>query len=144
MKDYRTIELDMTIPLPESTRLAMQDIAGTMLEGLLAMPVSARLGVTTALMEESVTAVCGPKGKHLPDRAAVRHGSEAGSVTFGAGGSRSAARESGPQTAPASCPSLPMSCSPPPTCSERWRWSGCSRSCPAAVTRPAWSRSGPR
>ena len=30
-----------------------------------------------------MTAVCGPKGKHDPDRTAVRHGTEAGSVTLG-------------------------------------------------------------
>jgi putative transposase len=35
------------------------------------------------LMEADVTAVCGPKGKHDPDRAATRHGTEAGSVTLG-------------------------------------------------------------
>ena len=34
-------------------------------------------------MEESVTALAGPKGKHDPDRAAVRHGHEQGSVTLG-------------------------------------------------------------
>ena len=35
------------------------------------------------LMEADVTAACGPKGKHNPDRAASRHGTEAGSVTLG-------------------------------------------------------------
>jgi hypothetical protein len=34
-------------------------------------------------MEENVTAVCGPKGKHDSGRAAVRHGTEAGSVALG-------------------------------------------------------------
>jgi len=36
-----------------------------------------------ALMEESVGALCGPKGKHDPVRAAVRHGEEDGSETLG-------------------------------------------------------------
>ena len=36
-----------------------------------------------ALMEEDVVSLCGPKGRHDPDRAAVRHGSDAGSVTLG-------------------------------------------------------------
>jgi transposase-like protein len=36
-----------------------------------------------SLMEESVTALCGPKGKHDPGRSAVRHGAEDGSVTLG-------------------------------------------------------------
>lgn len=35
----------------------MDDIAGTIREGLLAMAVSAGLGVMTALMGESVTAI---------------------------------------------------------------------------------------
>jgi putative transposase len=32
--------------------------------------------VLQTMMEESVTALAGPKGKHDPDRAAVRHGHE--------------------------------------------------------------------
>ncbi|MST31338.1 IS256 family transposase, partial [Acidimicrobiaceae bacterium USS-CC1] len=83
MKDYQTTETAGAIPLPEGVRLAMDDIAGTMREGLLAMAVTAGLGVMSALMEESVTAIAGPKGKHQPGRRAVRHGSEAGSVTLG-------------------------------------------------------------
>jgi len=35
------------------------------------------------LMEADVAAVCGPKGKHDPDRTATRHGTEVGSVTLG-------------------------------------------------------------
>ncbi len=35
------------------------------------------------IMQESVTASCGPKGVHDPDRTAVRHGTENGSVTLG-------------------------------------------------------------
>ena len=47
------------------------------------MAVGAGLQVMAAMMEADVTAVCGPKGKHDPARTAVRHGSEAGSVTLG-------------------------------------------------------------
>src|SRR6478735_7818244 len=36
-----------------------------------------------AIIAESVTALAGPKGRHDPNRAAVRHGSEDGSVTLG-------------------------------------------------------------
>jgi len=39
----------------------MADIATTMRESLLAMAVSAGLAVMGSLMEESVTALCGPK-----------------------------------------------------------------------------------
>lgn len=47
--------------------------------------MGAGLKVMRALMDESVTALCGPKGKHQAERAAVRHGSEHGSVTLGGG-----------------------------------------------------------
>ncbi len=40
--------------------VAMEDIAATMREGLLAMAVGAGLSVMKALMEESVTGTCGP------------------------------------------------------------------------------------
>ena len=83
MKDYQTEQLDGPIPVPTSVNVAMADIAATMREGLLAMAVGAGLQVMQALMDESVTDICGPKGKHLPDRGAVRHGSEDGSVTLG-------------------------------------------------------------
>jgi transposase-like protein len=83
MKDYQTEELDAPIPVPTSVNVAMADIAATMREGLLAMAVSAGLAVMGSLMEESVTALCGPKGKHDPGRRAVRHGAEDGSVTLG-------------------------------------------------------------
>jgi hypothetical protein len=69
--------------LPESVTLAMADLAGTVKEGLLALAVGAGFGVLEAMMQDSVTDLCGPKGAHDPDRSAVRHGSEEGSVTLG-------------------------------------------------------------
>jgi putative transposase len=45
--------------------------------------VGVGLGVMAELMEEEVTAVVGLKGKHDPDRSAVRHGHEAGEVKLG-------------------------------------------------------------
>src|ERR1017187_3677742 len=83
MKNYQTKELAAPIPVPTSVNVAMADIATTMREGLLAMAVSAGLAVMGSLMEGSVTALCGPKGKHDPGRSAVRHGAEDGSVTLG-------------------------------------------------------------
>src|SRR5215204_5435449 len=61
----------------------MEEIAADMREGLLALAVGAGLQVMTQLMEADVTAACGPRGKHDPDRAATRHGTERGSVTLG-------------------------------------------------------------
>jgi hypothetical protein len=43
--------------------------------------VAAGLQVMTTIMDEDLTAVCGPKGRHNADRTAVRHGAEDGSVT---------------------------------------------------------------
>ena len=83
MKDYQSDELDAAIPLPASVSVAMADIAATMREGLLAMAVGAGLSVMQTLMDESVTAICGPKGRHDANREAVRHGREEGSVTLG-------------------------------------------------------------
>jgi hypothetical protein len=83
MKDYQNELLDAAIPLPQSVSVAMADIASTMREGLLAMAVGAGLSVMQTLMDESVTVLCGPKGKHDAGRAALRHGSEDGSVTLG-------------------------------------------------------------
>ena len=69
--------------LPEEIRLAMADIAGAAREGLLAMSVAAGMAVMQAMFEAEIAAACGPKGKHDPDRAAVRHGGGRGSVTLG-------------------------------------------------------------
>jgi hypothetical protein len=46
---------------------------------LLAIAVGAGLQV----MGADVDALCGPKGRHDPDRTATRHGSEVGAVTLG-------------------------------------------------------------
>jgi putative transposase len=74
---------DPGIVMPEVVQVAMAEIASSMREGLLALAVSAGMQVMTAMMEESVTALCGPRGRHDADRTAVRHGSEAGSVVLG-------------------------------------------------------------
>lgn len=52
-------------------------------EGLLALAVGTGLQIMTAMMNADVEAVCAPKGKHIPSRAGVRHGTERGSVTLG-------------------------------------------------------------
>ncbi|HWS93287.1 MAG TPA: IS256 family transposase, partial [Mycobacterium sp.] len=69
--------------LPEEIALAMTDIAGAAREGLLAMSVAAGMAVMQALFEAEIAEVAGPKGKHDPKRAAVRHGGGRGSVTLG-------------------------------------------------------------
>ncbi|MGH8976091.1 MAG: IS256 family transposase [Acidimicrobiia bacterium] len=69
--------------LPGAVNVAMAEIGGAVKEGLLALAVATGLQVMGAMMEESVTVLAGPKGRHQPDRRAVRHGSEAGSVVLG-------------------------------------------------------------
>jgi putative transposase len=83
-KKYQTTELDTNaLAVPEQVSVVMKEIAADMREGLLALAVGAGLQVMAQLMEADVAAVCGPRGKHDPDRTATRHGTEAGSVTLG-------------------------------------------------------------
>ncbi len=70
--------------LPGRVQQALGELAGSAKEGLLALSVGVGLGVLSELMAEEVNDVVGPKGRHDVDRAAVRHGSEAGQVTLGA------------------------------------------------------------
>jgi putative transposase len=69
--------------LPERVQEALGQLVGAAKEGLLALSVGVGLGVLNELMEDEVDDVVGPKGKHDPDRSAVRHGHEAGEVTLG-------------------------------------------------------------
>jgi transposase-like protein len=83
-KQYQTIDSSATeVAVPESVSVAMAEIAEDMQEGLLALAVGAGLQVMQQLMDADVTAVCGPRGRHDPDRRATRHGTERGSVTLG-------------------------------------------------------------
>ncbi len=70
--------------LPVRVQEALGELVGSAKEGLLALSVGVGLGVLAELMEEEVAEVVGPKGKHDPERTAVRHGREAGEVTLGA------------------------------------------------------------
>ncbi len=72
-----------TRDLPPRVEEALGELVGAAKEGLLALSVGVGLGVVAELMEEEVDGVVGPKGKHDPDRIAVRHGHEAGEVTLG-------------------------------------------------------------
>jgi putative transposase len=69
--------------LPESVLEALGELAGAAKEGLLALSVGVGLGVLHELMEAEVDEVVGAKGRHISDRAAVRHGHEGGEVTLG-------------------------------------------------------------
>jgi putative transposase len=70
-------------PLPPRIQEALGGLVGAAKEGLLALSVGVGLGVLEELLSEEVAVVCGPKGKHDPDRVAYRHGSDDGEVTLG-------------------------------------------------------------
>jgi putative transposase len=87
-KDYqkrtaRTNTLTELPVMPDLVSVAMSEIAADVREGLLAIAVGAGLQVMAAMMAADVEALCGPRGRHDPDRTATRHGDEAGSVTLG-------------------------------------------------------------
>jgi transposase-like protein len=70
-------------PLPPAVQEALGELVGVAQEGLLALSVGIGLGVLAELMEEEVTEAVGPRGRHDPDRSAVRHGHRQGEVTLG-------------------------------------------------------------
>jgi putative transposase len=69
--------------LPAQVQESLGELVHAAKEGLLALSVGVGLGVLTELMEQEVEEVVGPKGKHNPERTAVRHGHEDGEVTLG-------------------------------------------------------------
>ena len=81
---YQKNGLETRAPaVPETVSVALAELAGELREGLLALAVGTGLQVMAAIMEEDVTAACGPKGRHDPERTAIRHGHGPGSVTLG-------------------------------------------------------------
>ena len=70
-------------PLPPRVQVALGQLVGAAKEGLLALSVGVGLGVVEELMAEEVEEVCGPRGRHDPERVAYRHGSDDGEVTLG-------------------------------------------------------------
>ena len=83
MKNYQTMTTAAAIAVPDTVAVAMADLADELREGLLALAVGTGLQVMNAILEESVTSLCGPKGRHNAERTAVRHGHEDGSVALG-------------------------------------------------------------
>jgi putative transposase len=79
----KTAEASPTPCVPDQVMISLGEIAESAKEGLLALAVGAGLQVMYAMMDADVAALAGPKGRHQPDRAAVRHGGQDGSVTLG-------------------------------------------------------------
>ena len=82
-KNYQTKYVAAEIAVPDTVAVAMTHLADELREGLLALAGGTGLQVMDAILEESVTALCGPRGQHDPGRTAVRHGHEDGSVALG-------------------------------------------------------------
>jgi putative transposase len=81
---HRTATTDHTqLELPEQVTVAVAELAGAAREGLLALAVGTGLQVFQAMLAEDVARLVGAKGRHNPDRTAVRHGTEPGQVTLG-------------------------------------------------------------
>jgi putative transposase len=78
-----TLPADAELVLPEQVTIALAELAGAAREGLLALAVGAGLGVLGSLLDADVERLAGPKGRHNPQRAAVRHGTQPGRVTLG-------------------------------------------------------------
>jgi putative transposase len=74
---------EAALALPDTVSVAVSRLAGELEEGLLAFAVGAGLQVLSTILEAEVTAIAGPKGKHDPERTALRHGSDDGVVTLG-------------------------------------------------------------
>ena len=88
MEDYQTtriVDRDELggVSLPGEVQLALDDLAGSVREGPLALSVGVGLKVMEELLEDELLALVGPKGKHDPERTALRHGSRSGQVVLG-------------------------------------------------------------
>jgi transposase-like protein len=81
--DPRHIAHERAVAWPDAVSVAVSELAGELEEGLLAFAVGAGLQVLGAILDAEVTALAGPKGRHDPQRVAVRHGSDDGLVTLG-------------------------------------------------------------
>jgi putative transposase len=83
-KRYQKTGIETNAPaVPEMVSVALAELAGEVQEGLLALAVGTGLQVMAAMMEADVTAACGAKGRHDPERTATRHGHGGGSVSLG-------------------------------------------------------------
>jgi putative transposase len=74
---------EAAIALPNTVTVAIAELAGELKEGLLAFVVGTGLKVLDVVLECEASALAGLKGRHDPNRTAVRHGSDAAVVTLG-------------------------------------------------------------
>ena len=72
---------ESAVTLPDTVTIA--ELAAELEEGLLAFVVGTGLKVLDVVLEGEATALAGERGRHDPERTAVRHGSDTGLVTLG-------------------------------------------------------------
>ena len=83
MSEYHKVNVQSTVTSKnENASNNFDDLKQTLKEGLLSFCTAAGLAALQLLMEEDVTRIAGPKGKHNPQRQAYRHGHEDSSVTM--------------------------------------------------------------
>lgn len=78
-----TVDEASQLELPDEVQVQIAGLAGKMREGLLALSVGVGLQVMNELIEEELTGLCGPKGKHDPERTIHRHGARQAKVVLG-------------------------------------------------------------
>ena len=66
-KTYQNEEIDRSQPaVPDTVSVALAELSGELREGLLALAVGTGMQVMAAIMEEDVTAKCGPRAATTP------------------------------------------------------------------------------
>jgi putative transposase len=116
-----------------------------MRQGLLAASTAVGLEVMDELMAVEVTHRAGPRGKHNPQRVAMRHGTQPGTVTLG--GRRVPIRRPRVRTTGEGAHELELESYREFASTDllaRASWPGCWPGCPPAATRPGWNRSASR
>jgi putative transposase len=81
--DPQRLAHEAAVTLPDTVSVAVAELAAELEEGLLAFAVGTGLQVLTTILEAEATAAAGPRGRHDPERTAVRHGTDSGLVTLG-------------------------------------------------------------
>jgi putative transposase len=78
-----TLPTGAELVLPQRVTIALAELPGAAHQGLARAGSGDRPGVLGSLLDADVERLAGPKGRHDPDRAAVRHGTQPGRVTLG-------------------------------------------------------------
>lgn len=71
------------VAMPDEVTLSLLDLTRSAKEHFLSFSVGLGLATLQRLLQEELTRLVGPKGKHRPGRTAYRHGAERRSVTLG-------------------------------------------------------------